>query len=246
MALSKLWTNDDKHEEHVLLFLESLNKEGVLVKERWFVPVAYAKNFRKSLWCNTLWKRQFMNLRLTAFHHVLFLTICITKYRNYPDVPFEPRNAENQRIIFQNCSPNWMHITIDYKSNKGFIVKKDIQRFLLNVKKKMRKNKMKFNVILLEVTAWSPDSNDRNDNRDSFRASDRKKISWKWMGLQAGLISPRANLRFIKNIYTPMCNWMECCESTNLKRCAQCKKVLYCGREHQKRDWNFIHRNICK
>lgn len=35
-----------------------------------------------------------------------------------------------------------------------------------------------------------------------------------------------------------------CDRSQNLKRCARCKNVLYCSREHQIADWN-VHKQIC-
>ncbi|RFU24591.1 hypothetical protein B7463_g11746, partial [Scytalidium lignicola] len=36
-----------------------------------------------------------------------------------------------------------------------------------------------------------------------------------------------------------------CGKTEGIKRCAQCKAVAYCGREHQKADWK-AHKKICR
>jgi len=36
-----------------------------------------------------------------------------------------------------------------------------------------------------------------------------------------------------------------CGSSSNLKTCSHCKKVHYCGSEHQRSDWGIKHKNDC-
>jgi hypothetical protein len=43
--------------------------------------------------------------------------------------------------------------------------------------------------------------------------------------------------------YSPTCS--TCLKKGILKRCSKCKKVFYCSKECQKKDWNF-HKTICK
>ncbi|KAF2188856.1 hypothetical protein K469DRAFT_702561 [Zopfia rhizophila CBS 207.26] len=34
------------------------------------------------------------------------------------------------------------------------------------------------------------------------------------------------------------------CGEMNAKRCARCKVIVYCGKEHQKVDWK-VHKRVC-
>ena len=41
------------------------------------------------------------------------------------------------------------------------------------------------------------------------------------------------------------CGYQKCRKMFVKKKCSKCKNVWYCCRNHQKKDWNAIHRSIC-
>lgn len=41
------------------------------------------------------------------------------------------------------------------------------------------------------------------------------------------------------------CHWPACFNTANLKACSRCKKVKYCGRDCQSRDW-AQHKLVCR
>ena len=43
-----------------------------------------------------------------------------------------------------------------------------------------------------------------------------------------------------------VCNYKNCNKKHVNKKCGKCQKVWYCCRKCQKKDWNSVHRDICR
>lgn len=75
--------------------------------------------------------------------------------------------------------------------------------------------------------------------------NDKNQRESRWIDISLSNDLPQSSMSDKKPSYSgDKCNINECSIITNLSRCARCKKVYYCTREHQQKDWSS-HKKIC-